>query len=77
MIAPASHMYASWGMGAKSCSWTVSKVKIKSWTIIYFAISPDGKVCWANVCKDEQRYRKQKQKKNKHVALDNLTLDAI
>lgn len=42
----------------------VSKVTITSWSINYFAISSDGKECWANVCKDEQRYQKQKQKKN-------------
>ncbi len=64
-------------MGAKSCSLKESKVKIKSWSFIYFAISSDGKVCAANVSKDEQRY--QKQTENKHIALDNenLTLDAI
>lgn len=54
----------------------VSKVKITSWSINYFAISSDGKECWANVCKDEQRYQKQKQKKE-HVALDiRFTLGA-
>lgn len=71
-------------MGAKSCSCQVckkkKKVEIKSGSIIYFAISRDGKECWAKVCKDEQRYQKQKHRRKKiHVAVDikNFPLDAM
>lgn len=37
------------------------KVKIKSCSIIYFAISPDDKVCWANVRMNNAIKNRQKK----------------